>query len=356
MFAEGSSRLSRVSVLVPAYNGRAYIAEALRSVFAQTRRPDEVLVADDASTDGTADVVEEVARDAPVPIRLLRQTRNSGGPARPLNAALEAASGELVAVLDQDDILLPGHLEELAGALEREPDAALAFAACGAYGNPEAPGARWQPPTLLRRLEALGSRKEGYFHVDGHAAARLLLTWGNYVVGYPGFVFRRDDWRRKGGLDEGLRVGSDYDLLLWLCLRGPVVYLPRRLYLRRTHGRNLTARGITSAVEVARVVRRYLGAVAADDADPRFRDDLGRHYLRLLGNLGWVRRHGEAARRLREATRARGWNGETPWAVARLAFTWAWCHLGRNGVVPRDGEVEEFLDHLNAIDARCGAE
>ncbi len=64
--------MSSVSVVIPTHNGRAFLADALDSVLAQTERPAEVLVVDDASTDGTADLAEELARTAPLPVRVVR--------------------------------------------------------------------------------------------------------------------------------------------------------------------------------------------------------------------------------------------------------------------------------------------
>src|SRR6266545_2753154 len=71
-----------VTVVVPTYNGRAYLPEAIQSVWAQTRLPDELIVVDDASSDRTADVAEELLQASPVPARVIRLPRNSGGPAR----------------------------------------------------------------------------------------------------------------------------------------------------------------------------------------------------------------------------------------------------------------------------------
>src|SRR4051812_26695488 len=96
-----------ISVIVPSYNGSAFIAEAIRSTFEQTLLPVEILVVDDASTDNTPDLVEALAKGAPVPVRLIRLTKNCGGPAQPMNLGMAEARGDYAAILDQDDVFLP---------------------------------------------------------------------------------------------------------------------------------------------------------------------------------------------------------------------------------------------------------
>jgi len=104
----------RVSVIIAAYNVEKYIARAIASVQAQTCEDWEIVVVDDASTDRTCDVVEELAsRDAR--IRLLRHKSNQG-PGAARNTAIDVAQGEWIAVLDADDACRPERLEKMLGA------------------------------------------------------------------------------------------------------------------------------------------------------------------------------------------------------------------------------------------------
>ena len=109
----------RVSVIIPAYNATGFITRAIQSAQAQTAPPLEVIVIDDGSTDTTAQVVEDYAKqqgvdcsDAQciVPVRLLRQT--NGGPAAARNHGAREAKGEWLAFLDADDTYLPHKLEK----------------------------------------------------------------------------------------------------------------------------------------------------------------------------------------------------------------------------------------------------
>lgn len=92
---------TRVSVIVPAYNSRAFISRAIDSALAQTLPELEVLIVDDASSDGTADFVEAKYRDNSR-VRTFR-LRENRGPAGARNVGIGAAKGEWIAILDADD-------------------------------------------------------------------------------------------------------------------------------------------------------------------------------------------------------------------------------------------------------------
>lgn len=98
-----------ISAIIPLYNGARHIEAALRSVIRQTVQPTEIIVVDDGSTDDGADIVRRIA--AEVPVRLL--TRANGGPSAARNFAVAHATGTLIALLDQNDLWYPNHLEEL---------------------------------------------------------------------------------------------------------------------------------------------------------------------------------------------------------------------------------------------------
>jgi hypothetical protein len=100
--------------------------------------------------------------------------------------------------------------------------------------------------------------EDGALVLTGDLALASLLLRGNYLFGYPGFMFRRTCWERKGGVDESLRIASDYDLLCWLCTQGDLAVIPEVQYVRRLHGDNLTqTRAVLTRLEVNRVRTRY---------------------------------------------------------------------------------------------------
>src|SRR2546425_273412 len=133
--------MPRGSVITPGHEAEGHVAEAIASVISQTYSDWEMIVVDDASTDGTSAVAESVEDQR---VRVLRSEHNRG-PAAARNLALAAARGELVAFLDADDRLLPRYLETMVALYdsehERRPD--VGIVACDAMViGPEGPRAR----------------------------------------------------------------------------------------------------------------------------------------------------------------------------------------------------------------------
>jgi glycosyltransferase involved in cell wall biosynthesis len=100
--------MPRVSVIIPAYNAEPHLGETLAAVETQTYRDWEVVVADDGSTDETVEIAEAFGDRFTV----LRGSSNEG-PAAARNRAVAASSGELIALLDADDLWLPSYLERM---------------------------------------------------------------------------------------------------------------------------------------------------------------------------------------------------------------------------------------------------
>jgi hypothetical protein len=117
---DGMTRLA-VSVIIPTYNRADLVPRAIRSALATISPGDEIVVADDGSTDGTAAAVEAFGP----PVRLLRLSHRGAGPAR--NAGLDAARGPLVAFLDSDDEWMPDKIALQRTFLEERPDVLFAF-------------------------------------------------------------------------------------------------------------------------------------------------------------------------------------------------------------------------------------
>ena len=102
--------MPNVSVIIPAYNAEAFIADTVQSVLDQTYQDFEIIVVDDGSKDGTVAALE------PFGSRVHVHTQTNGGVARARNAGVALASGEFIAFLDADDLWLPQKLE-------RQPEA-----------------------------------------------------------------------------------------------------------------------------------------------------------------------------------------------------------------------------------------
>lgn len=113
-----------VSVIVPSYNGEGYIAETLKSIDEQTYNPLEIIVVDDCSTDGTISEIKSI--DIGRSINLIRHSQNEGI-ASTRNTGVEAATGEYLSILDQDDLWKPQKLEKQINIMESDSDIGICF-------------------------------------------------------------------------------------------------------------------------------------------------------------------------------------------------------------------------------------
>ncbi len=119
-----------VTIIMPAYNMALYIGDAVRSVLAQTYENWELIIVNDGSTDGTADVLAAFTDPR---IHVLHQA--NGGVAHARNHGLDVASGEFVCFFDADDILPPNSVEARVRTLALHPDAAFADGAVLSMDN-----------------------------------------------------------------------------------------------------------------------------------------------------------------------------------------------------------------------------
>ncbi|WP_405444363.1 bifunctional polysaccharide deacetylase/glycosyltransferase family 2 protein [Streptomyces avidinii] len=194
-----------VTVLVPAYNERECIANTLNSL-AVSDHPIEVIVIDDGSTDGTADIVEQM--DLPF-VRLIRQV--NGGKSSALNTGIAAASHDIIVMMDGDTVFEPSTVHEL---VQPFGDQAIGAVAGNAkVGNRDSLIGAWQ------HIE----------YVLGHNLDRRMYDMLGVIQTIPGAVgaFRKEALRRVGGMsDDTLAEDTDITIAV-LCDGWRIVYAER---------------------------------------------------------------------------------------------------------------------------------
>ncbi|MFL5920418.1 MAG: glycosyltransferase family 2 protein [Gaiellaceae bacterium] len=191
-----------VSVVMPVYNAEKFLPEALESVLAQDYAPFEVIVIDDGSTDGTAQVVERYPE-----VTCIRQENAGASAAR--NTGIAAATGEWVANVDGDDWVPSTKLTVQMGYVQQHPEVVCVL------GRQE-----WiDPPPWLVRDPVYGE-------LDG--------------IPLNSMVARRDVLLELGGHDDAF--GGDLDVLVKMRENGyEYAVIPEIVVFRRYHGENLVA-------------------------------------------------------------------------------------------------------------------
>lgn len=217
--------MSKISVVIPAYNAGEFIGETLRSVVEQEGvEICDIAVCDDQSKDDTAEVVKSFADRG---VRYLRNEKNLGPPGN-FNRCLEVASGDYVALFHADDVMLPGNLAKKMAALE-------AHAAAGmAHSN-------------AIYIDETGKR--GGLHVEGardyqRKGADVFKAWlgeNNEIVA-PSVVMRRSVAERVGRFEVGITHTQDLNYWLRMAAAADVVYLAEPLVLYRQHAGQDTKR------------------------------------------------------------------------------------------------------------------
>jgi glycosyltransferase involved in cell wall biosynthesis len=284
-----------VSVIVPFFDVAPFLAEAIESVRAQTYANWELLLCDDGSTDGSSDIARAYAERDPARIRhLVHDGAAHQGASAARNLGLRHARGELIALLDGDDVWLPGKLAEQVAILQQHPEADALYGvtelwhswtgAAADADRDELPASGVASGTLLGPRELLG----------GMLRRELLVPCTCSIV------MRTDAVRRAGGFaNEFPGIHDDVAFYSRLSLVGTFLFVERQWDRYRQHAASTYAKvRRTSERRGARL--RYLtwleGQIATSTAreDPTLRAALRaavrrERHPRLFGVIDRVR-------------------------------------------------------------------
>jgi glycosyltransferase involved in cell wall biosynthesis len=250
-----------VSVIMTAYKVEAYIGEAIESVLAQTDTDWELIVIDDGSPDGSGRIAGSYAA-SDRRVRVARQ--DNGGLSAARNHAVRLARGDLIAILDSDDVWDPSFLAAQKALLEQQPEVDVVTGNAWNLGG-RRDGTPWHPspdprpqPTLLGMLRD----EEAIFIMS---------------------VIRRRVFEAIGGFDESLRSNEDYDFWLRAALAGfTFMRNDRPLGFYRRRADSLSASDVRMVRGILRVYEKFRpmvlsmpGELAALDAQvARFQCEL----------------------------------------------------------------------------------
>ncbi len=275
-----------VSVIMPVFNGEKYLAEAIESILAQTFTDFELLIVDDGSTDGSAEIIRSFeAQDRRV--RFI-QLKSNKGVSDARNFGIAAATGDCIAGMDCDDVSLPQRLEKQVDFLKANPKIGAVGTCCRVFSHD------------------LARSHFDFVVPQRHAQIALNLFIGAHFVNST-VMFRRQYLTSVGVYEPGRRKAEDIELVSRLLDETPITFanLPDILLQYRRHTQ---AKGYSPNIERDRrrvwagMLHRLWGE-APDSTLELF------HSLRMQENLGWVdRRHAKKdLLRLIEAMISHNW-------------------------------------------------
>jgi glycosyltransferase involved in cell wall biosynthesis len=208
-----------ISVIMPVYNGLSYLEASIRSAAIQTLQPEEIIIIDDGSADGSAELADSLP--TPFPKRVLRVP--NGGQSRARNIAASVACGEFLAFLDHDDIWHRSHLEKLLVPFAMNPGLGWSYCDIDEMDH----DAKIVHRQLLRTLDP---------NVEHPKRSLYNLLSADMFVFPSAAIVRAKAFAEVGGFDERLAGYEDDDLFLRLFRAGwENAFVPESLVCYRRH-------------------------------------------------------------------------------------------------------------------------
>jgi glycosyltransferase involved in cell wall biosynthesis len=240
-----------VSVILPSYNRANFLRQAVGAIASQSCKDWELIVVDDGSTDGTAELVRGFAGIMPQAVKYVYQENQ--GPYAARNKGLEFAKGKYVAFYDSDDIWLPHHLNDCAGALEENPDVHWVYGACRVVDL--ASGRTLSENTFcidgkVRPFRNLKTRIVGALRIiDDERVIRFHILYGLYC-GLQNSVIRRELFRDYRFATHNRNEAEDQVIVVEALARGHRLgYLDNIHVIYNVHQGNSSSAGIDGSLD-----------------------------------------------------------------------------------------------------------
>lgn len=219
--------------MLSVFNGRPFLEEAVRSILGQTYKDFELIIIDDASSDGSTEDLARFAKQDPR-IILLHNPENLGL-TKSLKRGLQEARGEFIARQDADDVSLPLRLEKQVAALDASPELALLGSGLFEMESSGRKGAVSLQPSLASVIKRKMLFDNAFFHSS--------VIWRNEVFQNNGLTY-----------DDKLRYGQDYDLFSRAVWRVGAANLPEPLIMFRMHAGQVSKQRVEDQQSLADAV------------------------------------------------------------------------------------------------------
>lgn len=320
-----------VSIVMPTYDRLQFLPAAVESIFAQTFRDWELVVADDGSSAPTVEYLRALERPGQVRVLWRAHTGNAG---KMRNAALEHARAPFVAFMDSDDLWVREKLETQLARMRAEPGCGWSYSAfvlMDAHGAPlpSERSRRWTPH---------------------HGAVFDEIVRGRVSIRSPSVVVARAELVREvGGFDEAIDCAEDFDLWARLALRSPICVVDEPLVRVRSYpnnsGRKIGSASVARDYSLRKLAARTSGRARALVAKERSRN--------ALAHAASLAEHGDRWTSLAPIASSLGFGWRYPgwWYGAAKAFARACLGAGRSA--PRSPEAAAARSSsVDAIEAR----
>ena len=254
--------MPRLSVITPCYNGEEFLGRTIESVIAQSMGDWEMIVVDDGSSDGSAEVAESYGRRDPR-VRCVRQSNQYLSRARNNGFTQVSPESRYLLFLDADDVLLPHAFETMSTHLDAHPEAGAAYNLHRLIDDNDFPlTSDDAPPSGTMRFEPILFGCLGARPIPLEQPETPLTALASYHQAYPSCTyFRREAFERAGGWDQGFadeRVAcEDKDLVLRVALVAQVHLVSEVLTLYRRHANNVSSSSIPAG-------RKYFASLWRD--------------------------------------------------------------------------------------------
>jgi glycosyltransferase involved in cell wall biosynthesis len=225
----------RVSVVIPNYNHERYLRQRIDSVLGQTFSDIEVIILDDASTDGSQSIIRDyLGRKC---VRYVASSVNSGNPFFQWNRGVREAVGKYVWIAESDDYADSRFLETMVACLDRHPNAGLAY--CDSFRVDENGKVGGTYKEYYGKIDATHWQCD--FMADGRDEIRRYLLIKNTIPNASGVLFRKTCYDSVGGAPENLRLCGDWLTWIKILLVSDLAYVAEPRNYFRCHGGNVRA-------------------------------------------------------------------------------------------------------------------
>ncbi len=220
-----------VSVIIPNYNHADYLRKRVETVMAQTYTNFEVLLLDDASTDGSLHVIEALLKEYPT-IQFYANKKNTGSPFAQWNKGVELAKGKYLWIAESDDYCAPTLLQTLVETIEQEENIALAYAQSYLVNEQnEIINSYAKNLAFIYKTDAW----EQNFVKNGADACRNWLVFNNPIPNASGALMLKSTFKKVGGGDATMRLNGDWLLYCKLLTHSKLAFNAQPLNYFRVH-------------------------------------------------------------------------------------------------------------------------